>query len=246
MRIDDWCCLGRTVPEESKKYGLKVCSVGYSDELRAFVRVYPLPVRCDIKQRMVCQLELVRNPGDSRDESWKLTRDDDDGGINRVSTFEKQADVVAWLGKHVSPSIADLNERRRSIGVLKIPTEQIKGVLRQRKTPDGSDPEQKLFFEDIDENFGQGAIPVAPYLEFRDKAGPHRIQVREWGCYEYLRNHPTKIDELWSAMNLDTPDSDTYLVVGNMNNHRTVWLVISFYVMARVKPVKGLFDDLPD
>ena len=109
MRIDDWCCLGRTVPEESKKYGKTVCSVGYSEELRAFMRVYPLPIRCEIKQRMLCQLELVRNPSDSRNESWKLTRDDDDAGINRISTLVDKADVVAWLEKHLSPSIADLN-----------------------------------------------------------------------------------------------------------------------------------------
>ena len=103
-----------------------------------------------------------------------------------------------------------------------------------------------MFFEDIDETFGQGEIPVAPYLEFRDEAGPHRIQAREWGCYQYLRKNPTTPDQLWNAMHLDTPDSDTYLVIGNMNNHRNVWLVISSYVQRRVKPVKGLFDAEPD
>lgn len=167
----------------------------------------------------------------------------------RVSTDSvivwTKSEVVAWLAKHLSPSIADLNHRRRSIGVLKIPTAEIKGKLRE-KTPDVIDSEQKLFFEDIDATFGQGAISVAPYLEFRDEAGPHCIQVREWGCYEYLRKYPTKTDQLWNAMYLDTPDSDTYVVVGNMSNHRTVWLVISTYVVARVMPERSLFDGLPD
>ncbi len=246
MRIDDWCCLGRTVPEESKKYGLKVCSVGYSAELKAFMRVYPLPLECDIKQRTICQLELARNPSDSRDESWKLTRESEDAGIVEVGTPREKEDVVVWLEKHLSPSIADLNDRRRSIGVLKLPTEALEGILRQRKTPDVSDPEQQLFFEDIDENFGQGTISVAPYLEFRDAAGPHCIQLREWGCYEFLRKNPTKTDQLWSAMRIDKADSDVYLVVGNMSNHRKVWLVISYFVQVRSKPEKGLFDDEPD
>ena len=77
--LTDW---DSDITEESKKYGRKVCSVGYSEELRAFVRVYPLPVRCDIAQQIICELELVRNLSDVR---YSSARGEGDEPCNRVS-----------------------------------------------------------------------------------------------------------------------------------------------------------------
>ena len=44
MHVEDLIVLGRTVPEESRKYGQKVCMAGYSAENNQFLRVYPLLV----------------------------------------------------------------------------------------------------------------------------------------------------------------------------------------------------------
>ena len=77
MRIDDLIILGRTVPEQSKKYGIKVCSAGYSPEMRSFIRIYPLSVHGKPESREMITVDVERSKYDSRNESWALkTRDD--------------------------------------------------------------------------------------------------------------------------------------------------------------------------
>lgn len=235
MRIDDFCCLGRTVPEESRKYGLKVCMAGYSEELRSMVRVYPLPIQNPIHQRDVCSLELERNTQDSRVESWRLVRERDDEGIVSVRGRRPANQVKAWLDLNAAPSIALLNERRLSLGVIK--PSSLRGYFRDRLTGDVADPDQKGLFDDLDEAFGKGQIQRAPYVRFSDEAGAHDLQLREWGCYEWLRKEPDKGGQLWDNLRMTGTDRDFYLVVGNMCNRRTAWLVISVYSEAQAGPL---------
>jgi hypothetical protein len=97
-----------------------------------------------------------------------------------------------------------------------------------------------LLFEDVVEVFGEEAAQLMPYVQFEDEDGPHNIQLREWGCYEWLRKEPERANQLWSNLKFDDPGHDHYFVVGNMNNRRNVWLVISTY---RVKKEATLFGD---
>lgn len=229
MRLDDWCCLGRTVPEESKKYGRKVCAAGFSRELGEFVRVYPLPVVTPIRQRSVCVLELGRNPQDSRRESWRLAREQAGAGIASVGPQLPKADVLAWLAPRRADSIRELNERRASVGVLRVAAADLQGVFADRETRRPEDPTQALLFADLDEQFGAGVIRLAPYVRFRDGAGEHRLQIREWGGYEWLRKGGPCC-QLWENYGFNDEDAFVWLVVGNMSNQRTAWLVISAYV----------------
>lgn len=223
MRIDDWVCLGRTVPEESKKYGHKVCSAGWSQELRDFVRVYPLPVICPIKQRAMCQLELTRNANDSRRESWKLKREDCNC-INVVGEAAKTS-MRSVFNERLAESIDQLNKDRRSLSVIR-PEGHVQLELRRRD--DVRDPLQTLLFEDCDAAFGANSVCLAPYLRFWDSIGKeHCLQLREWGCYEYIRKHPHNASGLRDALKLD--GRDIYLFVGNLSNCRNVWLVISVW-----------------
>lgn len=239
MRIDDYCCLGRTVPEESKRYGRKVCSAGYSEELGSLMRVYPLPVITGIHQRSVCTLELQRNKQDSRRESWRLAREEEGQGIVRIATQRPIEQVIAWLGGESAQSIRQLNGERRSLGVIR--PGAFECYFRERGGK-SVDPDQKLLFDDLDEQFGAGAVSLAPYLRFRDEDGWHDLQVREWGCYEWLRKEPGKASQLWDNLRLRA-DRDVFLLVGNMCNRRNVWLVISVFSRARTRT---LFDEVTD
>lgn len=232
MRLDDYCCLGRTVPENSKKYGKTVCSAGYSEEMRQLIRVYPLPVVNPIRQRTVSVLELERCATDSRVESWKLARSRDDAGIVSVGPKRSAEQIRAWLGRGVSPSIAWLNDRRLSLGVIR--PAKITPYFLDRATGDVGDPHQKLLFQDLDDSFGANAIRFAPYLGFRDEDGKHNLQLREWGCYEWLRKEPGKESQLWENLKLTVPNRDVLLVVGNMCHQRTSWLIISVLSQERV------------
>lgn len=237
MRIDDYCCLGRTVPEESKKYGTKVCSAGYSEELNAFVRVYPLPFPNELRQRTVSVLELERNCQDGRAESWRLNREAANNGIVSIGPQRPTWKVCGWLDGHISQSIKELNADRRSIGVIR--PRGLECYFSERGSKKQVDPGQPLLWDDIDHAIEGGhRIQLAPRLRFRDEDGPHDLQLREWGCYEWLRNEPDRARQLWENLRLNSPNHDTLFVVGNMCNQRCAWLVISVYVR-RERP--GLF-----
>jgi len=233
MRIDDFICLGRTVPEDSKKYGRKVCMAGYSDELRSFVRVYPLPVVTPIRQRSLCRLEVTRPNHDSRIESWRLARESDDFGIVEVADQIKIPDLVVRFEKSLSCSIAELNSKRLSLGVIRPcriqPLFKSAGIV--------TDPDQKLLFESAADLFGEEATRLMPYIRFTDEGGSHELQVREWGCYEFLRKNPENTSALWEALRLGNDKNDYFFVVGNMCNRRNVWLIISIYQAAKHGPL---------
>ncbi len=223
LRCDDFICLGRTVPEESKKYGAKVCMAGLSRELGSLMRVYPLPVVNPIKARHECILELERNHQDNRRESWKLRHRKD--GILSVSLKPVLTEeLIAALRLHIARSIEELNECRSSLGVLELG--QPRGFFRERN--DITHPDQGMLFEVTDECFGAGAIDLAPYIEFRDQdSRRHELQIREWGCYEWIRKERARAAQLWDNLRLGT--ASTLAIVGNQANRRTSWLIIKTF-----------------
>jgi hypothetical protein len=222
MIVEDFICLGRTVPEESKKYGHKVCMAGYSSELKQFLRVYPLPVSNTLKCNYRYCLGLSRNSMDSRRESWKLT--------DRVALYdsmekESSSSIRDILSSSVSSSIAELNDARASLGVIK--PDAITGEFELRKNCGTT---QYELFETCDDLFGAKAVNAAPYLRFSAAGKSHRLQIREWGCYEWIRKNPGDCSTLWKNLKLDR---DVYLLVGNMSNQRTTWLVIKSFSFER-------------
>ncbi len=76
LHVEDFVVLGRTVPEDSKRYGKKICMAGYSPDLNQFLRVYPLMLPIgdsadsnDFKARHAYSLDLRRNDQDNGIES---------------------------------------------------------------------------------------------------------------------------------------------------------------------------------
>lgn len=232
MRIDDFIVLGRTVPEESAKYGRRVCMAGVSETLGGLVRVYPLTTDNPLRARHQASLSLVANPQDSRPESFRLT--DAVSGIHAVSSVPSWTSAVRahYAAESAVPSIAFLNAHKRSLGIVPIqgtPTL----VLKQRDVC--YHPEQLSLFDEFAADLriakfltGQD-FPAIPYLEFRDMSGWHCLQVREWGCFEYLRKHDFHGEGLAGAMGLHKSTQQWYALVGNMAHRRNIWLVIQVF-----------------
>ena len=251
MHIDDFIVLGRTVPEESKKYGKRVCMAGYSPENNQFLRVYPLRVPIGenadangFKARHSYALDLRRNPNDSRTESWRVADDQKPTSTlwDRAVEVPKKT-VVDWLTKRAVNSIRLLNECRLSIGVIVAKADEWQGVVVPRANTDAADEHRSLFEDletqtDIDAN----QIQFAPYIRFRDSDGEHRIQVREWGAYRLLSNpqYSSQPEVLWGAPGYRS-GRDLVLVVGNMGNHRTNWLIIKTFEVDQQPSDDGMF-----
>src|SRR5208282_5240000 len=101
------------------------------------------------------------------------------------------------------------------------------GFFRERKGV--ASPDQGMLFEITDEIFGAGSFDIAPYIGFWDQIGKHHdLQIREWGCYEWIRKCRDKASSLWSNLGLNR-NEPLWAIVGNQANHRTSWLIISTF-----------------
>jgi|SRR5215471_696373 len=249
MVIEDFVMLGTTVPEPNSDGRIFVCSAGVSRELDSLMRIYPLARRYAPERWTVNRVQLERNPRDSRRESWKLAGDRRLGVHEAINlTFHKTGEITrreraALLKKYVVPSIAVANERRMSLAVIH---PQQTPHLRFTFNPDSPEaPRLALFDDQLLVRESQQRFAFTPRLEFWDDSEFHKLMLRDWGCFEFLRKYgDERRNELAAALHLSARSS---LVVGNMNQHRTAWLVISVVQGLRDEPIQGkLFDDLEE
>lgn len=254
LTIDDFVMLGTTVPEPNSDGRVFVCSAGYSATLRSLIRVYPLAQRGAPRRWTINRVRLDRNPKDWRDESFQLAGDRRPGvhqHINRACfEFEDivpRARRAELLKRCVVPSIHNANERRLSLAILH-PEGLGPECLEFEHNPASPDsPQLALFDLPSDPPSGARRFPYIPRLRFRDAHGEHRLMLRDWGVYELMRKHNNLTDMsdterrryVGQALRLDDTCS---LLVGNMNNQRTAWLVIS--VLRGLRPAPSLLDGI--
>lgn len=225
MIVEDFVMLGRTEPTESKKNGIAICSAGYSRELNRLIRIYPLPWPNSIGSWLKCRIPLRRPRQDSREESWRINCGDTAmeaaAGIEVVGNVKKDEEYD-FLAKITAPSIASLNNERKSLGIIK--PSVMRGIFKRREDVD---PEEQLtLFERVVAEGPTHKSDLIPQLEFDDEHGAHRLSLREWGCSEFLRKNRPNADGLWAALNLTKPNYEHLLLVGNQANARNAWLVI--------------------
>lgn len=229
MICDDFIMLGKTVPEPQSDGRVFVCSAGYSTELRSLIRIYPLARYASPKRWSVSRVPLERNPKDSRPESWKLAGDrsaETHQNINAafatyaqvrgMDTRDAIDDDRVWVS-----SIKEANKRRLSLAL--IAPKGVPSVTYDQNLNSPESPQLKLFADGLPPAEGAKRFPFMPRLVFDDDKGEHRLMLRDWGCYERMRKAPGALD-LDNCLSLG-PDSR--LLIGNLNSHRTAWLVIS-------------------
>jgi len=252
MILDDFVMLGTTVPEPKKDGRVFVCSAGVSAELRSLVRIYPLarpkvPHRWDIHR-----VPLERNPQDSRPESYKIAGDrgaDVHNDIN--SRFErlgsvKHADRIGMLRSYAVGSIKEANAKHLSLAIIH--PESIELTFKHNAdSPDS--PQLALFDRPGEPPSGAKRFPFTPILNFKDELGWNHEMLRDWGTFE--RQRKSEIEHRdggeWFRRNLAGClhlDENSSLLVGNMNNNRTSWLVIS--VLNGIREAPTLFDAIAD
>jgi hypothetical protein len=159
----------------------------------------------------------------------------------RNHLFKKVGEVdpagrAELLKKYIVGSIHEANEKRLSLAVV----QPSFGAMRFR--PNLDSPDFPSLFEDIKKPVGEGSkrFPYIPYLTFWDDGGQHDLQIRDWGCYEWMRKYPDRYQEIQSGLHLSDSSS---LLIGNMNGHRNTWLIISVLNGLKTNQM-DLFDNL--
>lgn len=238
MRCDDFIPLARTVPEESKKYGSRTCMAGFSPELSRLIRVYPVLIDAPIRSRHRLTLELERNPDDNRAESFKL-RDAEDSirSFGEVPVVNTDG-IFEFAAATGLTSIGRLNAERKSLGFIAPASVAVSLVPRQGC----SDPRQGELFDEFMRDARKHSFVLGtdhdllPYVGFRDASGPHMLQLREWGAFEFLRKNQETPDTLLGAYRLGS-EREVLLLVGNMAHLRNVWMVLQ--VWSRQRQAQG-------
>jgi hypothetical protein len=228
MILEDFVMLGKTVPEPNRDGRVFVCSAGYSPELRSLLRIYPLARHASPERWSISEIALSRNPRDNRNESWQIRGDrslpvheyvnERFHRIGAVSEKERQS----MLSRCVISSVQEANGDRISLAIVE---PEFVSLEFEHNPESPNSPQLHLF--DFEPKIVEGAKRFAyiPHLRFRDKGGDHRLMLRDWGCFEFMRKHgDVRRDELRSALHLEKPCS---LLIGNLNHHRNAWLVIS-------------------
>lgn len=250
LTIDDFVMLGTTVPEPKSDGRIFVCSAGYSETLRSLVRVYPLARFGAPPRWSVSTVKLERNPQDSRIESFKLAGDrtpENHKSINslfRIDGMAPKAGRAEMLRRCTVGSIPEANERRLSLAVIHARNMELE-FEHNPGSPDS--PQLALFPLDGEEPQGARRFPFIPRLHFDDDQRHNRLMLRDWGVYELMRknNNLALITEaerrkyVGGALHLDPSCS---LLVGNLNNQRNAWLVISVLRVLREAP--SLFEGI--
>jgi hypothetical protein len=226
--LEDFVMLGTTVHEPSSKYGLSVCSAGWSAELGQLVRIYPLARWGAPRRWSINRVRLERNTGDARTESWSIAGRDPQHHATINDAFVQVGEVrpgqrAGLLDKCVIASISEANKRRLSLAVIQ-PTSEPSLVFEHN--PDSPDSPELRLFDVADRPIaGSKRFAFIPRVEFNDAAGTHRLQLRDWGSYERLRKGgDARRHELSGALHIG---ADSSLLVGNLNHQRNAWLVIS-------------------
>ena len=214
MIIEDFVMLGRAVPEMSKRHGLVTCAAGYSEELRGFVRIYPMTRETRMHRWDICKIHVERPNHDNRDESFRLKTDRPilmEGKASKDQEFDK-------LEKLAARSIASLNQNRQSLAIIK--PKNIAYRFSEMK------PNEEFLMQlDFLEDQKPAEMP-RPRIIFDDEDGRHDIQLRDWGSTAFIGKGNER-HKLWSALKLDDPGYEHLFFCGNHNIHRNNWLVIS-------------------
>lgn len=235
MRIDDLIVLGRTVPEDSKRYGKRVCLAGVSNDL-GVLRIYPTLIESPLRARFGASVEVERNPNDSRFESFKL-KDAGDSILSISSSPVVGRQTIAdWARPLAHKSISELNEQRRSLGFVAVRGRPHIEMKRRNGSVDSLQGELfDEFVRDLASYNGLAsgsAYEFAPYLNFADADGVHSLQFREWGAYEFMRKYHSHADDVAEAIShsrhLLAP-GEYFVLIGNMAHRRSVWLVIDVF-----------------
>ena len=230
--MNDYLCLGTTIPEESKKYGVRVCTAGVSLQERKLMRVYPMFVDKHFKRwEYAANIKLMLNPKDNRLESFKMNREEqkfEDIHVSKYKASLRKKLIQELYNDQEQRTIMDLNKARKSLAIVRLFNPQGYFVGHSKKE---RFPEQLSLLEEPTNSplVTKKGFDFLPRIAFKDEEGkPHDLWMNSWDAYMHQRMLAPKygIGNLWEALHLK---EGSFALIGNMNSLRNTWLIISIF-----------------
>lgn len=227
-RVDDLVVLGRAAPEPIADGRHTVCLGGYSETL-GYVRLYPTQKRMsNLSRWSVVSVPIEdASPEDTRDESYKIAGSKADWDV-----LHKKIEKVGELSKTEQIQLVEklsgdcsivLNREHKSLGMVK------PSVIHDYYIKRNPDPTFQVTLHGK-RKIGKGEFPYRLYIEYEcegcEAKTRHEQHCIEWGVYRYFEKHEDP-DEVVSALGLDDDGTQHYFFVGNLNNRRQAYIIIS-------------------
>lgn len=263
----------KTYPELSKKHIETVCTAGMLESGKP-VRLYPIPYRYltdadeQFKLYQWITADLLKNPDDSRPESYKIDLESLQVGETIPTTHDEWGKRSEWMFRDTDwqfDSVDALQEaqknKRTSIGVV-APREITKVEVVDRPEEDARSFEQK--FEDLKkaveaeraqiQMFGDAIPPEMKKLEFlksrvvvswlckAKNCTGHNMQVLDWGLCELQRRdgNEAALKKMKDLCQLDTYDLRFFL--GNLFQYPASFTIVGMWYPKRVSDLLRFTD----
>lgn len=215
--------LGVGAPNICRDGRKTMCAIILSDEL-GMIRVYPLPAEESFQVWSRVGVEIEKSSRDNRAESYKIISYEIlSPPISRPET--KREILEACVLKSGMQDCQDyMNERRGSIAMIKIRRDTMTAAM---------DMKMPTTVED-DEEFGwiraQAQHWQKPYLQWTSEQGKsHKTHLVAREVYEGLRKNPLQPWNIYNNMQIGNPDWGHWLLMGNMRDHRNVWVGVHIH-----------------
>jgi hypothetical protein len=226
--IDDLVVLGRAAPEPISDGRETVCLGGYS-ETEGWIRIYPTKRRMtELRRWNIVSVPVESDDShDSRPESYKISgsREDWDNlhsKVKKEGRLEKR-ERIKLADKLASDCPAALNNERVSLGMVN--PDRILSTYLQ--ATEGPGPQVDL---EMNPRKGKDDYPYKLYIKYRCEGcvqkTPHDQHTIEWGVHKYWDKYE-EYEGVIDALNLNNNDVKKYFFVGNLNNHRSAYIIIS-------------------
>lgn len=207
-----------------------LCGAGVSDKF-GLIRLYPFNISTEAAVWDVVEVECERGE-DTRPESWKIVKSqeafrDQSSIVTKVGHVENSSEKhsileACCLKSGTADPIDFLNEKRMSLAVIK-PDSLVGNLgLNEAKTRlvTSADNYQDWVLT-------QDQFRYAPRLEWTSTQGKvHSQKIVAHEFFVGLQNFPTLPNSVWDIAQIYNPDFKKWLLLGNLNNYRTSWVVV--------------------
>lgn len=238
--VSDLVVLGRSSPDTMKDDRVSVCVAGYSQKY-GFIRLYPTRLDSPLKMWSIVQVPVERNEQDVRAESWKIEGSKSEwpllsDKIKVVGHLERR-DRLALLRPLISGCVAELNDQKKSLGI-------VKPIFKRCYLEDREDYDPSLQMT----IFGKVLISdkhkygLQPRVEYRcaecRATQAHDQQILEWGVYEWFRKNPGEEEKVWDNLFSKEAQQEILFLVGNQARHPSSFMVVSILRIPMLTPLK--------
>jgi hypothetical protein len=209
--------LGVGAPNQCADGRKTMCAIILSDDC-GLIRVYPIPAESHFPVWGRVSLEIERSATDNRKESYKITSFYVEGRVDSSETKRDILDSCVLRSGKLDP-INYQNERRASIALVKLPWGNVEPALSQRVPDFGENNSECQWI------VTQGKHWNKPYLQWISEQGAsHKTHLVGREVYEGLRKNPDQPWNIFNNMQINSPDYEIWLLLGNMRDRRNVWV----------------------